>query len=268
MQLPNKINKSEIKTFLYSIFYQRQTSRLLYEHCIVKRVQIITSAGRMYTWKHCRCRRQLNKHSYCQRQLCLSLLHAPVSHISFLKGLEFYWIRCVSFTFARPWLLDAAQLCARVLLEGEGTIGWPHIISRCIHIPTTKANLPRTVFHDWLILLSGTFCFSLFGSRSGVTHHSYYNQTSGEPNGARVFARNSTATFEMSRLSQPRKWEVRPYGCFLRGRPRQRSGSIQLPTGVFAVFLCGDKKNVVVSSTYCVTSSSRLTLPSRTVAAI
>lgn len=74
---------------------------------------------------------------------------------------------------------------------------------------THKSKLTQNHF-SWLTDPHVFFC----GVGVGVTHHSYHNGTSGKPNGACVFTQNSTPTFEMSRSSQPRKWEVRPYGRF------------------------------------------------------
>lgn len=91
-----------------------------------------------------------------------------------------------------------------------------------------------------------SFCWTRFvlflfgGVGVGVTHHSCHNRTSGKPNGARVFARNSTPTFEMSRASQPRKCEVRPYGCFFAAaRVIVVLSDCRLS---FCCFFCGDKK--------------------------
>lgn len=135
----------------------------------------------------------------------------------------------------------------------------------------TKANLPRIAFHDSMILLSGIVLFGLVSFFGGGGYTSLISQSNVWRTTwrARALARHA---FEMSRLSQPPKWEVRPYGCFFAADAAGLSDCRREsePFQFFVFFFCGDEKNkqtknkTLSNSRHIVSRSHWLTLPSWT----
>lgn len=109
------------------------------------------------------------------------MLHAPVSHMSLLKDPDLHWIRRLAVTPRRGSIVSSRSAWRRAGAPSDGHTQWA---AAFISTPQ-KQTYQESLFMTQWSFCRALFCFvSFFGG--GVTHHSYHNRTSGEPNGAHV----------------------------------------------------------------------------------
>lgn len=159
------------------------------------------------------------------------MLHAPVNHMSLLKDPDLHWIRRLAVTPRRGSIVSSRSAWRRAGAPSDGHTQWA---AAFISTPQKQTDQESLFMTQWSFCRA-LFCFVSFFGGGGYTSLISQSNVWRTKWRARALAR---LAFEMSRLSQPPKWEVRPYGRFFAAAPCQRGGSIRLPTGewAFSVF--------------------------------